>query len=141
MGSADGPNPIGQFPLPLSSEGVTSRHCARCGGDFDPYSRAAAYQKYCSHACRQRAWLREKASGDKRTRAEKVLERLRQGPATGLELLKAGGGTCYRDQVRALRRAGKNIVGSRPWTRPDGFPGGQIPQTEDGHDLYELRGE
>jgi hypothetical protein len=72
------------------------------------------------------------------TRADKVLARLTQGPATGLDLLKAGGGTCYRDQVRALRRMGHNILGSRPWTRPDGTPGGRVAQRVEGWDVYRL---
>ena len=45
----------------------------------------------------------------KLTRAERILLRLRQGPATGIELLQAGGGTRYGARLLELRRAGHAI--------------------------------
>jgi hypothetical protein len=82
---------------------------------------------------------------DKRTRAQKVLDRLKQGRATGLDLLKAGGGTCFRDQILKLRQQGHYIVGSRPCTiwrdNQDYHLPAMLPKTDAGHDQYELREE
>jgi len=44
-----------------------------------------------------------------RTRAQRILARLREGPATGLDLLRAGGGTRYGARVLELRRMGHRI--------------------------------
>jgi len=136
----------------MLSQGVPSRSngvciCPQCQRPFKPYKRCTD-QIWCSSECRTRHWKIEhdvlKApvqNPDKMTRAENVLARLRKGSCTGLELLKAGGGTCYRDQVCALRRMGHNILGSRPWKRPDGSAGGQVPQTDEGWDQYRLASE
>ena len=92
------------------TEGVTRRHCVECGVGFEPYPRADDTQTHCSHACRTRGWRRRVQNWDeKMTRAERVLERLRQGPATGLDLLKAGGGTRYGARVKELRDRGYGI--------------------------------
>jgi hypothetical protein len=100
---------------------------------------------YCSPECRTRHWKVEHGllnpgvqNPDKKTRAARVLERLQQGPATGLELLQAGGGTCYRDQVRLLRRMGHRILGTRSWTDPEGNEVAPIALTDDGHDRWIL---
>jgi hypothetical protein len=78
------------------------------------------------------------------TRAQKVLARLRQGPATGLDLLKAGGGTRYGARICELRARGHRIHGPiNVFGLPD--PYGRltilesIPKTADGWDQYELR--
>ena len=108
--------PIGQLSMLEGPEGVTRRHCGDCGAAFEPYSRADGYQKYCSHTCRQRAWKREQSvqNSDKGpTRGERILARLRRGPATGIELLQAGGGTRYGARVLELRQRGYEIETDR----------------------------
>ncbi len=74
----------------------------------------------------------------KMTRAEKILARLRQGPATGLELLKAGGGTRYGARIYELRKKGYRIRGPVDWPAPFGLTLWAIPKTADGWDQYKL---
>lgn len=73
------------------------------------------------------------------TRAEKILARLRQGRATGLDLLKAGGGTRYGARICELRNKGYAIHGPLRWPRPFYKDLEAIPKTADGWDQYELR--
>jgi len=83
------------------------RECPQCRALFEPYKRAEGRQVFCSPACRKWAWEgRPVQNRDKLTRAERILARLRQGPATGLELLKAGGGTRYGARIKNLRERG-----------------------------------
>jgi len=106
-----------------ASQGVTRRDggriCGACGAEFEPYARAEGYQAYCSPKCRQAACRERRAQRQpKPTRAERILARLRQGPATGLELLNAGGGTRYGARIEELRLAGWRIRGPQRWTHP-----------------------
>lgn len=137
----------GQMMLPESppifAEGLYV--CLQCGEPFEPYKRAEGRQVYCTPECRdlhrevERKALKPPVQNpDRGTRAERVLVRLRQGPATGLELLQAGGGTCYRDQVWALRKMGHRILGTRSWTDPEGNEVPAICLTDDGHDRWML---
>jgi hypothetical protein len=73
------------------------------------------------------------------TRAQKILARLRQGPATGLDLLQAGGGTRYGARIYELRQRGYQIHGPLVWPRPFKDDLEAIPKTADGWDQYELR--
>ena len=74
------------------------------------------------------------------TRAEKILARLRQGPATGLDLLKAGGGTRYGARIMELRMMYVPIHGPLDWSHPKTLRLLEaIPKTADGWDQYELR--
>lgn len=98
----------------VPSRSVGANTCPECLEPFEPYKRAEGYQRYCGQDCRVRAWKREhgqlKAVEPRpATRAERILARLRQGPATGLELLKAGGGTRYGARLLELRDAGHHI--------------------------------
>lgn len=74
------------------------------------------------------------------TRCDLILGRLQYGRATGLELMKAGGGTRYGARISELRERGHRILGPRPWERLDGSVETETTQpTDDGHDTYELR--
>lgn len=101
-------NPAGQLALPISPGGVTRRHCGECRTDFIPYSRARGYQKYCSHACRQAAWTAEQA-GKRPSKAKRILERLREGPADTMELARVGG-IRFSARILELRQDGHRIV-------------------------------
>lgn len=98
---------MGQMMLPVMPEGVTRRHCVECGGAFEPYKRADGYQKYCSHACRQRAWVEEK-TGKRSAKAAAILERLKAGPADTLELVRVGG-VRFGARIHELREEGYQI--------------------------------
>lgn len=78
-----------------------------CGRDFLVNPHAGEEHRFCSDPCRK-AW-HKKEEGRGPTRAERILERLRVGPATGLDLLRAGGGTRYGARILELRRAGHQI--------------------------------
>ena len=93
--------------VPSRSGGILE--CPECHAPFEPYKRSEGRQVYCSPDCRTRHWKAEQAP-PKLTRAEKILERLRQGPATGLELLQAGGGTRYGARLHDLREKGYQIT-------------------------------
>ena len=118
--------------------------CSECDRPFEPYARAEGYQRFCGPACRA-AWHRRTAPApakkkSKPTRAERILDRLRQGPATGLDLLKAGGGTRYGARIKELRDCGHVILGPLPWTRlGDGYRETRTTEaTPEGHEVYEL---
>ena len=90
--------------------------CARpdCSCAVEPQIRGGDSKRYCSRECQRRHWdethPRIIQNPDKRmTRAERILARLREGPATGLDLLKAGGGTRYGARLLELRRQGYRI--------------------------------
>ena len=105
----------GTLPLAALSRSGELRQCPVCQTLFEPYKRAESRQIYCSQDCRTRHWkvghgVKVAPRPAKRTRAEKILERLRQGKATGLELLQAGGGTQYGARVHDLREQGYQIV-------------------------------
>ncbi len=133
--------------VPSRSRGLPV--CAECKAPFEPYKRAEGYQAFCSQECRTRSWkvaheIKVAPKPSKLTRAEKILERLRQGKATGLELLQAGGGTRYSARIFTLRDKGHRIHG--PFEVLIYEPGRNlatvlepIPKTDDGHELYELR--
>ena len=103
-------------------DGSSHVQCARPGCDrtFDLAGRQAEHRRYCGRDCQRRAWEethpRLESGRDalqrlpsKLTRAQKILLRLRQGPATGLELLHAGGGIRYGARILELRQAGHAI--------------------------------
>ena len=97
----------------VPSRSKDTHTCWECGALFEPYKRARG-QLYCSAECRTKHWKVDRGQAvretSKLTRAEKILLRLRQGPATGLELLQAGGGTRYGARVHDLRERGYRIV-------------------------------
>ena len=139
----------GTLPLAVLSRSGGLRECPVCQTLFEPYKRAESRQIYCSQDCRTRHWkvghgVKVAPKPTKRTRAEKILDRLRQGKATGLELLQAGGGTRYSARIFTLRDKGHRIHG--PFEVLIYEPGRNlatvlepIPKTDDGHELYELR--
>ena len=115
-------SPFSQEPSSSRSDGSSHVSCARPGCDrtFDLAGRQAEHRRYCGRDCQRRAWEeahpRLESGRDalqrlpsKLTRAQKILLRLRQGPATGLELLHAGGGIRYGARILELRRAGHAI--------------------------------
>lgn len=130
---------LGAGAVPSRSAGLSE--CAECGGAYAPNRRAGSYQRYCGDACRTKAWKREHPEGPATmTRSERIVARLRLGRATGLELLRAGGGTRYSARISELREAGVRILGPRRWWRPDGVLEEEtVPRTPDGHDQYEIR--
>lgn len=105
-------------------------------------------RRYCSDRCRLVGWAKRTASQaeiqfqekpSKATRCQLVLGRLQEGRATGLDLLKAGGGTRYGARLADLRRRGHCILGPLPWTRPDGSREERtVPATPEGWEQYEL---
>lgn len=114
--------------------------CPECQTSFRPYKRAEGRQVYCTTTCRARAWKRTNGPPPM-TRRDRVLARLVHGPATGLELLRAGGGTRYGQRIAELREEGHRILGPRPWRRLDGtIETETVPLTEDGWPVYRLRG-
>lgn len=135
------------------SRGQRAPECPECGGSVPPQGIHRGEEKhYCSDRCRCRAYDRTHprvpvSNPDKKTQAEKILARLRQGPATGLDLLKAGGGTRYGARIHELRGLGHRIHGPvevfAVWDGTDGpLPVLEaIPKTADGWDQYELREE
>ena len=121
----------GTLPLAVPSRSPGFRQCPECQALFEPYKRAESRQVYCSQDCRTRSWkvaheIKVAPRPSKRTRAEKILDRLRQGKATGLELLQAGGGTRYGARIKELRDDGHRIVtetdGEWPTYRLEGGP-------------------
>ena len=144
------------MPAPGDSVAMESRaqeepECPECGGSVPPQEVHRGTEKhYCSDRCRSRAYDRSHPrvpvqNSDKMTRAEKILVRLRQGPATGLDLLKAGGGTRYGARIYDLRELGHRIHGPvEVYARSDGATDllavlEAIPKTAEGWDQYELR--
>ena len=88
--------------------------CAWCG-TWVPLYQPDPRRRFCYDSCRSKAWEKEHPrvpvqNLGKLTRAEKILERLRQGKATGLELLQAGGGTRDGARVHDPRGQGYRIV-------------------------------
>jgi hypothetical protein len=91
--------------VPSRSQGVLT--CPECQEPFLPYKRAEGRQVYCTPACRSRAWKRER--GGKRARkAQAILDRLRVGPATTLELVRVGG-VRFGARLLELRAEGHRI--------------------------------
>ena len=101
----------GTLPLPLQASSSRSRCCAECGGPYEPYARAAGYQRFCSQDCRSKGYRREQAGiASKRAgKAEAILERLKRGPATSMDLMQVGG-IRYSARVFELRQRGKRIT-------------------------------
>lgn len=118
--------------------------CPECRRLFEPYKRAHGRQVFCSPACRKKAWERERRP-EKPSREERILARLFEGPATALELQRAGGGQRVGARVNRLRSWGHRILGPRRWKRPETLGGGveeeTVPATEGGHALYVLKAE
>lgn len=91
--------------------------CAECG---EAATWAHPAGRFCNDVCRANHYDRSHprialAEGpDKETRAQKILRRLRQGPASGLDLLKAGGGTRYGARIHNLRELGYRIETDMP---------------------------
>jgi len=105
----------------VATESLASQRarCLMCGGRVPSQRvRRGAPKVYCTDRCRFAAYDRdhprqqplEFPTDRKETRAEKILRRLGKGPATGLELLQAGGGTRYGARVHDLRERGYRIV-------------------------------
>lgn len=113
---------------PNVSTGVRtrSRACLECHRQFSP---AREWHKYCSDACRAEwhrkmpgAFIPAQARLDftpaaserahslrhRESKAERVLARLKEGPATSLNLL-AVGGLRYGARIHELREAGNRI--------------------------------
>jgi len=96
------------------------RHGFRCAwcGTWRTLTQPDPQRRFCGDSCRSKAWERDhprvpaprprKEDGEP-SRGEKILARLRVGPATGIELLQAGGGTRYGARLLELRRAGHAI--------------------------------
>lgn len=96
---------------------------------------------YCSTECRTRHWDETHPRIDAAptaTRCEMILARLRAGPATGLELLQAGGGLRYSARIAELRERENRILGPKPWRRLDGSQETETVAPADGHDRYRL---
>jgi len=97
-----------------------ARHGFRCAwcGTWHTLSIPDPHRRFCGDTCRSRAWEKDhprvpapkprKEDGEP-SRGEKILARLRVGPATGIELLQAGGGIRYGARILELRRAGHAI--------------------------------
>lgn len=123
--------------------------CARpgCGQDVPPQERGGDPKRYCSEDCQKRHYRDTHVSvpienPDKATRRSRVYARLRAGRATGLELLRAGGGMRPAARVHELRALRLRILGPQKWKRPDGTVEEEtLPLTEDGWPQYELRQE
>jgi len=111
-GGSDSPTAPERRRNSVGMEGLCSR--SECLEPVMPQTRGGDPKDYCSDRCRKAAWDerngRSRPKLSKQTRAEKILARLRQGPATGLELLQAGGGTRYGARLKELRDQGERIV-------------------------------
>jgi len=98
-----------------TESGAPGRVCRGCGDPYTPQGSQRGLERlYCSDGCRSRAYDRTHPrvpvqNPDKMTRRDKVLERLRLGPATGLELLQAGGGMRFGARIHELRGRGCRI--------------------------------
>ena len=134
--------------IAMESRAPQEPGCPFCGKPVAPQKpRRGRPKVYCSDECGQKAWRAEhprvlvpKRKGGP-TRAERILERLRQGPATSLDLVKAGGGLRYSARIQELREKGHRIRGPFDWPAPFGRTLRAIPKTADGYPLYRLDGE
>lgn len=138
------------MPEPLERVLSDDAACLRHGCDRP---RKGRHGRFCSDACRAAHWKAEHGGAqqlldfapadkpDRPTRCELILGRLLSGgPATGLDLLRAGGGLRYSARIAELRARGHVILGPHPWRRPDGTREERTTEpTASGHDLYELR--
>ncbi|NNM31961.1 MAG: hypothetical protein HKO53_02795 [Gemmatimonadetes bacterium] len=93
-----------QLILPAGIPPNPARRCEWCGATYEPYSRRASVQRYCGRSCADEAWSAVKrAKRSKRTtRGERILARLREGPATTGDLM-AIGGSGWRSRLQELR--------------------------------------
>lgn len=113
-----------------------SSACPECGRDFE----VRRHGRFCSDACRAKNWKQARldftpaaselahAVRGRETKAQRILARLKEGPATSLNLL-AVGGLRYGARIHELRLAGHRI------TREDHVQAGQEWST------YTLEGE
>lgn len=81
------------------------RRCERCGTAYEPYSRRSAFQRFCGASCRTASFRGVQARLDftpaasehaqalrgRETKAQRILARLRIGPATTWELQRITG--------------------------------------------------
>lgn len=134
----------GMPPERIGTDSIGLQECPECHAPYQPYKRAEGHQRYCSERCRVRAWKRTHPP-EPPTREQRILVRLRQGPATALELQRTGGGQRVGARVNRLRSWGWRILGPRRWRRPESLGGGveeeTVPRTEAGYALYVLKAE
>ena len=98
---------MGQLVLELASETapIRSAVCPVCKATYEPYARRKAAQKTSgASACRAELWRRYRLrqDGKRATKAQRMLARLREGPATTLELM-AVGGSGWRSRLQEVR--------------------------------------
>ena len=106
----------------MPAETVPNRYrtCERCGRTYVAYERRARAQRFCGDSCRNAAWREVQKCGPRKEAqapeirrqsrsALKILGRLQLGPATGMQLMYAGGGVRYGARLLELRQAGHNI--------------------------------
>ena len=108
-----------QTILPIAIQAVPSRSraprkCPECHCDFVPYKRAQGYQVYCGQDCRVRAWKQsqDRRENGRETKAQRIVARLRQGPASTWDLAKVGG-IRFGARLDELKAAGMT------WDRED----------------------
>lgn len=87
-------------------------HCEWCGGTYKPYRRALSTQRFCGPSCSD-SWhntkrtkpdvLALRQSKRRTSKCERMLLRLREGPATTWELMGLGGAG-FSSRLAELRR-------------------------------------
>lgn len=128
----------------MSDLGVPTPRCGFCKESLPRLTYHGQPMKFCSPAHRLAAWNlahpRLTLLPSKPSRCDMILGRLQAGAATGLDLLRAGGGLRYGARIAELRERGHLIFGPKPWRRPDGTLEELITTPlADGHERYELR--
>ena len=108
----------------VPGNGVTRQQCPQCGIWWEI---RRTNQRYCSEVCKNRAYnashpvvrqarldftpaARELGAAlrGRETKAQRILDRLKQGPANSLELLRVGG-IRYSARIHELRKQGHRI--------------------------------
>lgn len=110
------------YNVATESQGLRAPECPSCGGPVPPQeTRRGRPKVHCSDRCRSRAYDRTHpripyqtdifglVEGRRRTqKAEAILDRLRQGPANTLELVRVGG-IRFGARLHELRGEGHSI--------------------------------
>ena len=122
----------------VPSRSAGSRECPECHEPFLPYNRAEGHQRFCSQACRTKAWHREQEAqqGKRHSQRQALLARLKQGPMLRREV-KACAGDRFSARVDELRGMGFEILGPVKAPKHGIFKTTQAAPS--GEDMYELK--
>ena len=119
----------------MATQTVTNRlrYCEQCGTAYEPYSRRQAAQRFCGDSCRSASFRGVQTRLDftpaasqlahvirgRETKAQRILARLKEGPATSIELARIT--HRFSARILELRRTHKisredHVHGGQEWS-------------------------